>query len=181
MADAKISALTDGSSLRAGDLFPIDRSGSNSSIKGGNIPGFLLAVAQYAPGTLSTYSVSSSALTALDTTNLTVSFTVPASTNVVVKFSAVMAPAASGVLGLGLLNHSGGAQLGKTLSTAMSGGAPAGQVTAAWYLTGLSAGTLGIDIAAGSSAGTANVYAQGATGAVNGSNAGPAVLTVWAA
>lgn len=144
----------------------------------------LLAVVAYGPASLTTYSVTNTAgLTALDTTNLTVSFLVPASGNAIVRFSASMkVPTAGGDLGLGLLNHSGGAQVGSTLSNVMSlvsSTAPVIRLTGEWYLTGLSAGTLGLDIAAGvSTAITANVFAMGHTGAVSDAKTGPAVITV---
>lgn len=155
---------------------PIISSGSASGA------GALLTVVQYAPGTLTTYNVSGTTLTALDTTNLTVSFVVPGSGNVVVDFTALCGPNASGTVALGLLNHSGGAQLGVTYNPPLAGNSPATVVAARWYLTGLSAGTsLGIDIAAGSTGGTSHVYAQGATGAAVAADAPPAVIAVWQA
>lgn len=184
MADSKISALTDGGAVQAGDQFVVARSGADKSILGAGV-GAVLAAVQYAPSTLSDYSVTTTGTpAALDTTNLTASFTVPPSGNVIVRFSASM-KAANLDLGFALLNHSGGAQLGKTLSNVMAPvtSAQVLRLACEWLLTGQTPGaTLGIDIAAGiSAAGTAHVYAMGHTGAVNDSKVGPALIVVQAA
>lgn len=152
---------------------PIIGGGSSGSGAG------VLAAVHYAPAALATYNVTGGTLVALDTTNLTVSFPVPSSLKAVVMFSAGMNGQGTNVLGLGLLNHSGGAQVGYTISNVVTA---TGTVTCTvvWYLSGLTAGTLGLDIAAGvPTAGTGHVFALGATGAVNNSNVGPAVITVF--
>jgi hypothetical protein len=145
----------------------------------------IIGVTQYGPASLATYSFTSTTLTAIDTTNVTVSFTVPASGNVLVTFQASMDTPATADIGLGLLNHSGGAQLGFTQSNVQgsvgAGAASIQRFTVTWYLTGLGAGTLGIDVAAGSTAATAHIYAQGSAGAVSAAKTGPAILVVQAA
>lgn len=141
----------------------------------------IIATVQYAPASLATYTPAGASLAALDTTNLTVSFTVPASAAVVVRFAAVMA--SDGSLGVGLLNHSGGAQLGYTINNAASNTSAASEVNLAWYLTGLSSGaTLGIDIAAGHAGlGASHIYAEGKTGPSSTADAGPALIVVESA
>jgi hypothetical protein len=180
MADSKITDFADGGAIQAADEFAAARSGADFKIAGSKIlQRGILAVAQYAPASLATYNVTAAALTALDTTNLTVTFTVPDSGAVVVEFQAVMAGPTGHVLALGLLNHTGGAQLGKTYSTVLSGGAAAAVKTVRWYLTGLTAGaSLGIDIAGSVVGGTGKVFAQGATGGANDTAAGPATIVV---
>ncbi len=146
-----------------------------------NVIGAKLAVVQYGPVALGTYSVTNTGgLTALDTTNLTASFEVPSSGAVVVRFSASMNGSGSNIIGFGILNHSGGAQIGSTIDNVSGSGGVLRQ-TAEWLLTGLSPGLLGIDIAAGVNSGTFSVYAMGHTGAVNSSKVGPALIVVEAA
>lgn len=183
MADSKISALSDGGAIQAGDSLVVARSGADLKIPGSKVLARgVIAVAQYAPASIATINITSASLAALDTTNLTVSFTVPDSGAVVVEFEACMAGLASHVLALGLLNHSGGAQLGKTFNTIVSGGDTTAQIKRVrWYLTGLTAGaSLGIDIAGSVVAGTGRVFAQGVTGGANDSAAGPATIVVQA-
>jgi len=184
MTDTKITDLGDGGAVQPGDEFVVARSGSNNKISGSHVASSaLLTVVKYAPSSLATYNVTSATLTALDTTNLTASFTVPDSGKVLVTFSACMAAPASNNLGFSLLNHSGGAQLGDTLSNVQSIDANARRMTIEWLLTGLTPGaTLGIDIAAGrATTGTANVYAQTQTGNVTSGGVGPALIIVQAA
>ncbi len=138
-------------------------------------PGLLLAVTQYGPASLQTYSTSSSTMTAVDTTNLTVGpFTVPVSGRILVRLTATTSAAN---LWWGLLNHSGGAQLGFSL------GFYAGNVgqSAPVLITGLTPGaSLQLDWGFASQSGTAGFYAFGGTLNTAGHTA-PAVMEVWAA
>ena len=161
---------------------PFSQSGSG----GGSSVGALLAVVSYGPAVLATYNVNAvGAPVALDTTNLTVSFTVPSTGNAVVSFNANMGEPGASQLTLALLNHSGGAQVGQTVDNVL--GAAASPRTyrmhVVWYLTGLSAGTtLGLDIAGSvGSAATGHVYAMGHTGASADAKTGPAVIMVQSA
>ncbi len=143
-----------------------------------------LSVTQYAPGSRSTYTLSTSALTALDTTNLTTaSFIVPASGNVLVTahFSFDTNNADSTIVAL--LNHSGGAQLGKSIVMIQgTSSVNAHVVSAQWYLTGLTPGaSLQIDFAGYIGAGSAKVYVIGITGTSTSEFASPFVMTVQAA
>jgi hypothetical protein len=62
--------------------------GSNSWATIGSIPGVLLATHYYAPSSQVTYNANTTTLTIMDGTNLTLSFTVPASGNVDIMVSA---------------------------------------------------------------------------------------------
>ena len=140
----------------------------------------MLAAVAYAPASLATYNVTG-ALAALDTTNLTISFAVPSSQKAVVQFAALMSLSSNGnALSFGLLNHSGGAQIGNTVQAGLGLTAGwQGVITVTWVLTGLSLGTLGLDIAGSTNAGTMAVYAKGATGNAAAANAGPATIVVF--
>lgn len=135
----------------------------------------VLGVTQYAPASLATYNTTTAPMAAIDTTNLTVSVTVPTNGKLLVRFSASM-KGNGGSLCLGLLNHSGGAQIGNTVD--ITAAADVNLFVCEWYLTGLTAGALGIDVAFGVNSGTGTVFAQGYTGNASGVNAGPALLTV---
>jgi len=52
----------------------------------------LLGLKQYAPGSNSTYSISSATVTDVDATNLAVTFTAPSTGNILVRLSALMSP-----------------------------------------------------------------------------------------
>ena len=150
--------------------------------------GGLIAVKQYAPASLASYSLSTSAMTALDTTNLTVGpFTVPGSGNILVEVKAycVVGTATNNPVGFGLLNHTGGAQVGQTVNawlnaTSSAQGQP--NASAFFYVTGLTPGaSLQLDFAACVGAASGTIFAQGYTGLVSNSKSGPIVIAVWAA
>lgn len=146
-------------------------SSGGSTVLGG---GTLLSSAQYAPGTLTTYSVNTTALTAIDTVNATLAFVVPASGIVDVEVecdSVIIATASGGDVNLGLLNHTGGAQLGSSQNAIGSDQAVlamAQHILSRFHLTGLTPGaTVQVDLAASLSSAsgiTANLYAMGYTG-----------------
>jgi hypothetical protein len=131
----------------------------------------ILAVKSHAPsGT--TYTVSSTTLAAADATNLIVTFTAPSTGNVFVRLDGY----GDAALQQGLLNASGGAQVGNTFAT------PAGtgiHTSVHVYVTGLTSGnsyTLQWAIAA--KTGTANMYI-GTN--VAGGFGGPGIMVVTAA
>lgn len=117
-------------------------------------PGTLLQSHRYAPVSQTAVSLAVS-LAALDTTNDTIAFTVPANGIVDVDVEAFyVANAVSGatpVIGWGLLNHTGGAQLGETanMSYTATNGSWGGLQKHRFHLTGLTPGPLQLDFAAG--------------------------------
>ena len=154
-----IAALEGGSSgqlLTATDTSDVSWAASSSPA------GVLLATQQYAPGGGHTYTPNVSSLTALDTTNLTLSFTVPS--NGIVDVEVQVFAAAGQELDVGLLNHSGGAQVGYTQD--LSGGAYnwEGIAKFRWHLTGLTPGALQLDFAAMDTSSGVKFYVQGVTG-----------------
>lgn len=142
------------------------------------LPGTTLVTQKYAPASRSLYTVNTSALTALDATNATIAFTVPATGNVdicVTCFAYVQ-----GIVGdqssvqLALLNHSGGAQVDFTTMTVAIGNTSvqiltATEVTTVWHLTGLTPGaSMQLDLAAyANQTSAAFIIVYGATGLLN--------------
>lgn len=137
-------------------------------------PGTLLSTALYAPGTVSTYTLTTT-LAALDTTNLTLAFTVPANGIVDVVAEFLWSGASGSLVGCGLKNHSGGAQLGLTKTVGFQNAAGVTldiRSSVKFHLTGLTPGALQVDFAAGSNVGaTSTISAIGAAG-----NQGASVL-----
>lgn len=149
------------------------------------LPGTILKSQVYAPVTLAVYTLGTT-LAALDTTNLTLAFTVPANGIVDILFSAecqiVTASGVGGQTSIGVLNHSGGAQLGNTINVLGCGAVTVNNqatITCRFHLTGLTPGALQVDIA-GSRTGNAGnqgfVYAQGYTGNASGASTSPALI-----
>ena len=158
----------------------------------GQIPlvpgGTLLADMQYAPASIDTINLSTT-LAALDATNLTLALTVPASGKVTIKcefYFSVTDTTGANAIGIGLLNHAGGAQLGKTIMMAQPTANALTYLirsTATFLLTGLTPGALQVDFAAGcsnTSTGAAGVFAQGVTGNPTNSTSGPLVMEAFA-
>jgi hypothetical protein len=153
----------------------------------GQIPGQLLATHNYTG--VSSYGFST-LLVPLDSTNATLAFTVPTSGHVYIDVSGYWyssLPADEYIQAvLGILNHSGGAQLGSTQLLALftnevgGGGAGLGNVVGTFfnrfYLTGLTPGALQIDIA-----GAASSSPSGGNGfwIYTGSATGNEQLTYW--
>ena len=110
-----------------------------------------LSVTQYGPTTDPAYAISTTAMTAVDYTNLTTSsFTVPASGKIKVTVSGVVNNASGvGQVFLAMLNRSGGAQLGPTSCVAQLFGTSTYEIafTKTYVITGLSAGSLQLDLA----------------------------------
>lgn len=155
---------------------------------GGFVPGTLLETQQYAPGTLASY-VLGSTLSTIDTTNLTLAFTVPSSGNVDLDYEFTCNASynsAPTIVALGALNHSGGAQLGYTKPVILSetDSEANSQVTirTRFHLTGLTPGALQVDAAGQTINGQfGTIYAQGITGAATSSQESPALMQAFAA
>ena len=85
----------------------------------GSYYGTLLSLTQYGPTTDPAYTLNTSAMTAIDTTNLTTSsFVIPASGRIKVTIAGTIytATGGGGNSFFALLNHSGGAQVGDTFA-----------------------------------------------------------------
>jgi hypothetical protein len=155
---------------------------------GGFVPETLLATHQYSPGSIAGYSLSGT-LAALDTTNLTLPFTVPPSGNAGVVFDItveVQVVNTGAAVVLGVLNHSGGAQLGytNTASVISTNGSSGIALTAHahFHLTGLTPGALQVDMAGAVTSGqVGNAYALGSTGGTIVLNSSPALMQAFAA
>lgn len=171
--------------------------GNATSLSAGNLtdktvlyvpsPGTLLATKLYAPATVTTYALTGT-LAAVDGTNASLALVVPASGIVdVVVQAAVNAneAAASTIVFIGLLNHSGAAQLGLTNRAAtlnLASLAATLQVVTRFHLTGLTPGALQIDLAAAftGAGASANIFAQGVAG-IAGSPSSPLLIQAFAA
>lgn len=156
--------------------------GNASSLSAGNLidktvlyvpaPGTLLKSQLYAPASRASYTLGTS-LALLDATNATLAFVVPANGKVdivVEAFSAVSMTTNNVAITLGLLNHTGGAQIGtsKCLQVLTIQNNQVCQVnTVTFHLTGQTPGALQLDLAAGRSnvaGGAASILVQGLTG-----------------
>ena len=112
-----------------------------------------LSVTQYGPTTDPAYAISTTAMTAIDTTNLTTqSFTVPASGRIKVTVAGtIQGTMANGSkIYLAMLNHTGGSQVGDTKCVngyALLGVGYYNPFATTYLITGLSAGSLQLDLA----------------------------------
>jgi len=108
-----------------------------------------LSVTQYGPTTDPGYAISTTAMTAVDTTNLTTSsFTVPASGKIKVTVSGVIIFGNTYLLYLSMLDHSTHSQVGDTVA-ASNGFAASWPVafTKTYIISGLGAGSKQLDLA----------------------------------
>jgi hypothetical protein len=157
-----------------------------SGNKGGGVGGSgLLACVQYAPSSLATYNCKSLSLIAVDTTHLTIPFTVPASGNVLVKLSALCNEADNSNMGMfALFTHGTSSQVGDTFAVVGYDSSLLIVVTATFYITGLTPGThLQYDWAYATTS-TVNglfVYVSGHTGVTGAPFNAPATMEVWSA
>ena len=118
-------------------------------------PGIVLATVKYAPVSLATYSVATTTITALDTTNLTLSLTVPA--NGIVDFEVSLSfdlirTTTTSQLYVALLNHTGGAVITDPVSIAINQTSTttlSATNLLKFHATGLAPGALQVDLAAG--------------------------------
>jgi hypothetical protein len=141
----------------------------------------LLAAVQYAPSVIATYDLTATSITAVDATNLTISFTAPTSGDVLVRLSGFTtlegAVAGTSYLQFGLVTHGTSTQVGGLACML----APATNTTwgmnlsAQFLLTGLS-GTVSLDWAYKNVSGD-NAYLQAGAAGVS----APAILEAWSA
>jgi hypothetical protein len=159
--------------------------GRTSGGSGGGGGAGLLGFKQYAPATIDQVTLNSSALTALDTTNLTVGFTTTAtgggSTSVIVTLSASCQPGTSTSSIFGLLDHTSHSQRGDSITVGYEYGPEAWfYCTSVITITGLTANTAyQVDWAGYDSSGIGTVWIQGFTGA-SAPKAAPAVMQIYA-
>lgn len=174
MGTSKITGLGNGTAAQDAAAF-------------GQLVGRLLANVQYAPASATTYSTTSSTLAAIDTTNLTIPFTVPLSGNVIVRLQglAAQSTAGSGNGYWGLEDHTSHAQVGVSalaMSTVVGANGAYVRVTYDQLITGLTPGaSLQYDWAWLTSAATFYLVVQGATGQPGNANGGPGLMQVWGA
>lgn len=156
------------------------------------LPGSLLGYTSYAPSSVSTYTLVAigTGLTALDTTNLLVTFTAPPNGNVLVRLSAFAqggATAADNVLfgvvsstgSPGTLVGVGGLVFSSPVATAVDDEAA---VSTEQIITGLTAGTAYTWYFAGAYVTAAGkVLAQGGSTVTTSATGCPATMSVWAA
>jgi len=148
----------------------------------------LLARVQYAPASNSSYSTTSGTLAAIDTTHLTIPFTVPASGAVLVRLTGVAYTITTGASGgfWALLDHTSHAQVGYTIGMqyTLANSSPGNMIntTAAFLITSLTpAASLQYDWAFATSAATFYLNAAGLTGTGSSLGVAPATMEVWAA
>jgi hypothetical protein len=155
-------------------------------------PGTQLAIVRYASGTGAIYNFVAGTLTALDTVNLTIAFTVPASGKISVRASFTLqleaATASAGTATyamVGLLNHLGGATIGDTnmwsVQTQVAGvdDLVIQHCVYEGVMSGLTPGALQLDLAGyyvGPAPKNCYINSQG----LNNTNGSPVVLTVFA-
>jgi len=167
-------------------------SGSDWIVSGGGFtPGYLLATQQYAPAVQAGIPLNKGTVTALDTTNLTLSLVVPPSGNVDIHaefMAAVTVTIHDGVLWVGVLNHTGGALIGSCVVATLNeivNTTSFFNCTPTLHLTGLNPGPLQVDLAAGifNVAGSAgNIYIKSnASTAVTDTAGSPALIQATAA
>ena len=198
MTDSKITDLTalTGANLATGDKFvmvdvsdtTMAASGTDKSMSAAELAdglrrqGGLIGCTQYGPSARTGKTTTSTSLAAIDTTNMTVSFTAPASGQVLVRLTAFVVTAAGVSSFWALFTHGTTTQVGNSMQYASGAGNVT--VTTACLVTGLTPGTTyQWDWAWGVQSGTATIEIQATTGvpasfALQGA---PAVMEVWAA
>lgn len=142
----------------------------------------LLAIVRYNPATGVKASTTSTTPVAVDATNLTISFTAPASGKVLVRLNAIAGLTSNADLGYwGLLQHSTTNLVGD-LEAVVSSTAEAFRATAPIYLTGLTAGqTYQYDWAHAAQSGATMSTDYGGANSTGANNFGPAIMEVWSA
>lgn len=134
----------------------------------------------YAPATLATYFASSTSFTAIDTTNMTVSFTAPQSGRVLVRLTAMMwLSTTASPLVWGLLLHRTSTVVGATSMIGTGAASEQGPYSVVLPVSGLTPGTsyqYDWAFATKTSGDTAQTVAQGSSAAGSYS---PAVMEVW--
>jgi hypothetical protein len=144
----------------------------------------MLGVSQYAPSNLASYTSTSVNVAAMDTTNMTVSFTAPVTGSVIVSLTANASISTSAAMAVwALLDHTSGNLRGSLMYVAANTSSCI--YTARQLITGLTAGTAyQVDWAMASSVSsdTASTYAMSNTTKIAAvSQASPALMEVWSA
>lgn len=148
--------------------------------------GGLIAIKQYAPGTKATYALGASgSLAAIDSTNATISFTSnttgQGSTQVLVRFTAMMTMSATGEVYWAVFTH-GSTQIGSSWQMNLAVAASEFYYSAAQVIAVTANTAFQWDFAACNAAtGTCDIYAHTYTGSPGGHDAGPLVMEIWAA
>jgi len=160
-------------------------------VGGGFTPGYLLATQQYAPAALKSYTVVGGTMTALDTTNATLSLIVPPSGNVDIRaeFTAncTRGAAANNALLIALLDHTSSAVVGDFISVMVNAITSSTQIVSAsriFHLTGLTPGAKQVDLAAADVTAAGNaafIYAQGQSSVISSGVVAPLLLEAIAA
>ena len=168
-----------------GTIVVTNGSGPAVNVETAILPGRFLATQVYAPATNVQYSVTT-AMTAIDTTNATIAFVVPASGIVDVEvdlfYYGSTGGTASGALSFALLNHTGGAQIGGSIPVVnldLVSQQVAFAVHLTFHLSGLTAGALQVDLAAAKVVSSTCNYVlqfQASTGPTTGAQGGPLVM-----
>jgi hypothetical protein len=140
--------------------------------------GGILGVCSYAPASSTDKTLHSNTLAALDTTNLTVSFTAPSSGNVVVQLSGFVI-ASSQPAEWALFDHTLGTIVGYEVCITIVGAQV--YTTANFYLTGLIPGSTYQYDWAGASSGGAVLRCCGHTTYQSGDQGCPALMIVYSA
>jgi hypothetical protein len=178
----------------ASDIKPLTAPGSAASAgsngkvadSGHAHPSNLLAIVQYAPSTRSTYTSNSTTLAAMDATNLTASFTAPASGAVLIRLTGyVDAPTSAVHTVWGITDHTTTTTLYGVQMYVMGTTSPA-TYSAAQRITGLTPGTvyqMDWALASDTASSTVTVFVRGLTGTTAGTatQGSPALMEVWAA
>lgn len=138
--------------------------------------GKLLGIHQYAPSAQTVYSITGTSLADVDATNMIVTFTAPASGNVLVRLSAWADETSGGEFYWGLREAS--SDLSGSVTRIMRSTVPEGYVSIPIYLSGLSAGSHTYKWSAAVSAGTSRIIIQDGTAVAKW---GPAIMDVWSA
>jgi hypothetical protein len=155
--------------------------GSNNTTPAAVPPTLSLTV--YSP-TNNTYTLNSTTMTAVDTTNLTTSsFVAPANGRIKVTVSGGSLDNGAGALNrftIAMLNHTGGAQLGPTVLTAFPNSGAVSGLCQTWIITGLTAGnSYQLDLAMYATA-TAMTWTVSKSAAPANSDVGPAMILIEA-
>lgn len=172
----KTSGVTAGTYTNATVTF--DAKGRATSASSGASTG-VIGFTSYNPSTATTHTVSSTTLAAVDSTNLTVSFTAPSSGNVLVRLNAVAAGGSGYESYWALFTHSTTTQQGLTFGLGTL--ANATRVTAPIEVTGLTSGTsYQFDWAYASASSSSYLYLGGTGTTGSPYPVGPAIMEVVA-
>jgi hypothetical protein len=183
---AEISAVTEKTTLHADDLFLIEDSQASNAkkrVKRSNVLAGatgLLAVTSYNPNTQTTVSTTSTAGEDVDATNLTITFTVPASGKVLVVLDAVAYHATQAQYYMWVLRTTGGSNVAGTKRQITGMDLTTARYCTRIYITGLTPGasvTYRWGHLVQSSTGNIRYGDDGSTVA----QAGAATMEVWAA